>query len=61
MADQVEIIAGAPDGSLADKVIYPVAVVKNTAHEQEATDFVEFLKTDEAMAVFEAYGFSAGN
>lgn len=61
MADQVTVVAEAPEGSLSAKVIYPVAVVKNTAHEKEANDFVEFLKTEEAMAVFEAYGFSAGN
>lgn len=61
MTDKVEVIAEAPEGSLAEKVIYPVAVVKNTAHEKEANDFVEFLKSDEAMQVFESYGFSAGN
>lgn len=60
MADKVEIVAEAPEGSLAKKVIYPVAVVKNTAHEEEAKNFVEFLKTEEAMKVFEAYGFTKG-
>ena len=60
MADQVTVIAEAPEGSLAEPVIYPVAVVANSAHPDEANAFVEFLKTDEAMAVFEAYGFSAG-
>lgn len=61
MADQVKIVAEAPEGSLEKKVIYPVAVVKNTAHQDQARAFVEFLKTDEAMAVFEKYGFSKGN
>lgn len=60
MSDQVTVIAEAPEGSLAKKVIYPVAVVKTTAHEEAAKNFVEFLKTDEAMAVFEAYGFAKG-
>lgn len=71
MADQVTVIAEAPEGSLAKKVIYPVAVVKNTAdrvspgvesgkHEEAAVNFVEFLKSDEAMKVFEAYGFTKG-
>ena len=54
------VIAEAPEGSLAEPVIYPVAVVANSAHPDEANAFVEFLKTGEAMAVFEAYGFSAG-
>lgn len=60
MADKVEVVAEAPEGSLAKKVIYPVAVVKNTAHPGEAKNFVEFLKTDEAMKVFEEYGFTKG-
>lgn len=60
MADQVEVVAEAPEGSLAKKVIYPVAVVKESAHETEAKNFVEFLKSEEAMKVFEAYGFTKG-
>lgn len=60
MADQVTVIANAPKGSLKGKVMYPVAVVKNTLHQEAAENFVEFLKTDEAMAVFESYGFTKG-
>lgn len=58
MADKVEIVAEAPEGSLKKKVIYPVAVVKNTANEEAARNFVEFLKSDEAIKVFESYGFT---
>ena len=36
-ADQVTVVAEAPEGSLEKKVIYPVAVVKATAHEDAAT------------------------
>lgn len=61
MAEQVDVIAEAPEGSLAKKVIYPVAVVKDSAHLEEAEAFVEFLKTEEAIKVFESYGFSKGN
>lgn len=60
MEDQVEVVAEAPEGSLKEAVIYPVAVVEHTAHREEAEAFVEFLQSDEAMAVFESYGFSAG-
>ncbi len=56
-ADQVTVVAEAPEGSLEKKVIYPVAVVKATAHEDAAKAFVEFLQTSEAIAVFESYGF----
>ena len=59
MADQVEVVAEAPEGSLAKKVIYPVAVVKGTAHEEVAKEFVAFLQTDKAITVFEDYGFSS--
>lgn len=59
MADQVEVVAEAPEGSFAKKVIYPVAVVKGTAHEEVAKEFVAFLQTDKAITVFEEYGFSS--
>lgn len=60
MADQVEVVAEAPEGSLKTRVIYPVAVVKDSANAEVAANFVEFLTTDEAMKVFEAYGFNKG-
>ena len=58
-ADQVTVVAEAPEGSLEKKVIYPVAVVKATAHEDAAKAFVDFLQTPETIAVFESYGFVA--
>ena len=60
MADQVEVVAEAPEGSLKTRVIYPVAVVKDSATTEVAANFVEFLTSDEAMKVFEAYGFRKG-
>lgn len=59
MKDKVKIVAEAPEGSLAKKVVYPLAVVKSTAHEAQAKAFVDFLKSDAAIKVFEDYGFSA--
>ena len=49
-ADQVTVVAEAPEGSLEKKVIYPVAVVKATTHEDAAKAFVDFLQTPEAIA-----------
>lgn len=60
MEGRVKVVAEAPEGSLAAKVIYPAAVVKSTAHEEEAAAFLEFLKTEEATKVFEEYGFAKG-
>ncbi len=60
MAGQVAIAAEAPEGSLSQRVLYPAAVLKGSAHLEEAGRFVEFLKTPEAMEVFAAYGFTDG-
>ena len=43
---------------MCGQVIYPAAVVNTSAHPQEAQAFLDYLSTEEAMAVFEAVGFS---
>lgn len=55
--DKVKVIAKAPAESLTNKAIYPVAALKNSANKEAADKFVEFLKSDEAIKVFEKYGF----
>lgn len=60
MPEDVRVIGEAPEGSLAEPVIYPVAVVAASAHPEEARAFVDFLQTEEAMEVFEFYGFADG-
>ena len=55
-SDEVRIVAEAPEGS-CDPVIYPAGVIASSKNAEEAAAFVDFLKTDEAMAVFERYGF----
>ena len=56
MPEDVTVVAEAPEGSLSQQVIYPVAVVAASSHPEEAQAFVDFLQTEEAMEVFEAYG-----
>ena len=56
--DKVKVIAEAPEGSLSKKVIYPAAMVAGSQNEEAAKLFLEFLQSDEAMKVFEAYGFA---
>lgn len=51
-------VAEAPEGSLAEPVLYPVAMVENTQHQEEAQLFLDFLQSDEAAQVFESYGFT---
>lgn len=57
----VNVIAEAPEGSLAEKVIYPIGIVAVSRKKEAAQKFVDFLQTDEAITVFEKYGFTANN
>ena len=57
MSGKVTVVAEAPEESVS-KVIYPVAELKETKNKETADAFLEFLQTDEALAVFEAAGFS---
>lgn len=56
--EKVKIIAEAPEGSLSEKVIYPAGIVSTSEHKEEAKLFTEFLQSDEALSVFEEYGFT---
>lgn len=55
---KVKVVAEAPSDSVS-KVIYPVGIVKASKNQDAAKEFVDFLKTDEALKIFESYGFSA--
>ena len=57
-AEEVEVKAEAPEGSLAKPVIYPAAVLERTEHSEEAEAFLAFLQTEEAGEIFEEYGFT---
>ena len=56
-SDQVTIVAEAPEGS-CDRVVYPAGVVANSAVSEEAEQFLQYLESAEAAAVFESYGFT---
>lgn len=58
VSDKVEIIdtAGADTHT---PIIYPVGIVKDTKNYDAAKEFYTFLQTDEALKVFEKYGFTA--
>lgn len=45
------------DADLCSPAIYPAAVMKNSAHADEAQAFLDYLKTDEASKVFQSVGF----
>ena len=46
---------------MCKQVIYPAAVLKNTKSELEAKKYLDYLKSDEAMKIFESVGFTKAN
>jgi len=43
---------------MSGRVIYPAAVLRGSQHPEAAKGFLDFMVSDEAMAVFVAWGFS---
>ena len=43
---------------MCGQVVYPAAVLKASAHPEAAKAFLQYLRSDKAMAVFESVGFS---
>lgn len=62
VADSVEIIAEAPADSLDTPVLYPVGMTEDSEATEDdlaaAELFLEYIKSEEAMKVFEEYGFA---
>ncbi|MCB8816106.1 molybdate ABC transporter substrate-binding protein [Desulfosporosinus shakirovi] len=56
ISDKVKIVAAAPANS-HKPVILPAAVVAASKNSDEASKFLEYLQSDEAMKVFEKNGF----
>ncbi|MDR0382702.1 MAG: molybdate ABC transporter substrate-binding protein [Spirochaetaceae bacterium] len=56
--DKVVVIETLAEGILSAPVIYPVAPLKNAPQPEAAKLFVDFLSSDEGLAIFERYGFS---
>ncbi|MFV0343724.1 MAG: molybdate ABC transporter substrate-binding protein [Anaerocolumna sp.] len=56
-SEDVSVVSEAPADSTS-KVLYPVAVIKETKVEEAARDFVTYLASEEAISVFEKYGFT---
>lgn len=55
--DKVKVVEAAPDGSLAEKIIYPAGITAAGKHKEEAKLFLDYLKSDAAMDIFTAQGF----
>ena len=62
VADEVDVIAEAPADALKTPVYYPVGLTVDAeasdAEKAAADAFMKYLQTDDAMKVFEEYGFA---
>lgn len=54
----LQVVDSATAEMTGGQVIYPAAVLKNTAHPEEAKAFLEYLTGAEASAIFSSVGFS---
>lgn len=52
----IKVITAAPEGSYKP-IVYPMALIKSTKHQKETEAFVSFLHSDDAVKIFEKYGF----
>jgi len=57
MSNKVKVVAGAP-ADINAKIVYPVAVIKASKNADAAKDYLNFLFSAQAKAVFEKYGFT---
>lgn len=55
-ASGVKVVASAPESS-HKPVVYPAAVLKNSANAQAAKAFLDYLSTESSVKVFESVGF----
>lgn len=58
VSDKIDIVASA-DASTHTPIIYPVGIIKDSKQYEAAKQFYEYLQSDEAIKVFEEYGFTA--
>ncbi len=56
ISDRVRIVAEAPRDSMSP-IVYPAAILRDSAHPDSARDFLQFLRGDDARSVFRRFGF----
>lgn len=57
ISDKVTIVASA-DASTHAPIIYPIGIIKDSKQFEAAKEFYTYLQSDEAIKVFEEYGFT---
>ncbi|MEH7381605.1 molybdate ABC transporter substrate-binding protein [Bacillus sp. JJ1533] len=55
--DQIKVISSV-DSTYHSAIIYPIGVLNSSKHMDEATLFYEYLLSEEALHIFEEYGFT---
>ena len=58
LSNQVQVLTTVP-AEFHPSIVYPIAIVQNTAHPQAAQTFINFLTTDTAQAIFQEFGFDS--
>ncbi len=56
ISPKVKIVSSAKENT-HDPIIYPVGVIKNSSHPNEATLFYHYLQNKKSVMIFEKYGF----
>ena len=56
ISPRVRVVADAPAGT-HQPIVYPVALLRGSAHADAAREFIQYLKGPAARAIFEKYGF----
>lgn len=54
---KVKVITSA-DKQLHEPIIYPIGILKDTEHYEEAKDFYDYLQSEKGIKVFKDYGFT---
>ncbi|OLP65219.1 Molybdate-binding periplasmic protein precursor [Bacillus pumilus] len=57
VSNQVKIVDEANE-DMHSPIVYPVGIVKETEHLEEARAFYEYLQTDKATSIFKKFGFT---
>jgi molybdate transport system substrate-binding protein len=60
VSDKIKVIATAPD-EINSQIIMPAAIIKSSSNIEAAKDYLDFLSSEEAISIFESYGFNLIN
>lgn len=55
-SEKVKIITSVEE-QIHSSIIYPLGIIKDTKHYEEAKDFYDYLQSEKGLKVFEDYGF----